>query len=175
MTGMNKRTTLSAFALAGILGAGAVAWDVAHPPQTRTIRSSYTIDVSDPEVLVGSAGELVVATVLDDGSTQSVDGAVYTDYGVEIDQVLKGDLDGTVTVRQLGGSDGETTFVLEDQPALKQGKTYVLVLNREPDRPQLTVVGGPLSARPLPPEHARREAVLRAWQTAVSNQKLAPN
>ncbi|MCY7287031.1 MAG: hypothetical protein LH624_01950 [Cryobacterium sp.] len=172
---MNKRTAAaSSLTLVVLFGGGFVAWDVAHPPKTITIESSYAFDVTNPEYLAGNADIIAVVTVLDNGAPFVRPEGVWTDYAVKIDQTLKGEIPATATVRQAGGVDGEETFVIEDQPLLRQGKAYVLVLSREPDRPELTLSAAPLSARPLPPEQARRDAVLTAWRTAILRQKVPP-
>lgn len=148
-----------------------MAWDAAHPPQTHTIRPSYAFDVTSPELLAGYSDAIALVTVEDGGEPVTVGKDVYTDYRVTVQRALKGDLSGTVEVRQTGGKDGEDVFVLEDQPLLVQGQSYVLVLGVEPDRDELTIVAGPISARPLPSGQARRNEVLQAWRNAVGRQQ----
>lgn len=169
---MTTRAAIATLAAVGLLGAGGVvAWDAAHPPQTRTIRPSYAFDVTDPELLAGYSDVVALVTVTDGGESVTVGEEVYTDYRVTIQQALKGDVSGVVEVRQTGGKNGEDTFVLEDQPLLVQGQSYVLVLGAEPDRTEMTVVAGPISAKPLPPGQTKRNNVLQAWRSAVARQR----
>lgn len=169
---MRTRATIATLVTVGLLGAGGVvAWDAAHPPQTHTIRPSYAFDVTSPELLAGYSDAVALVTVEDGGESVTVGEDVYTDYRVTVQQALKGDLSGSVEVRQTGGKNGEDMFVLEDQPLLVQGQSYVLVLGAEPDRAELTVVAGPISAKPLPPGQVKRNEVLQAWRNAVARQK----
>lgn len=168
---MNKRLAYFAGAILAASAIGYVAWDVSDPPETQTISGSYAFDVNNPELLAGYSDALAVVTVLDEGTATKVDEAVYTDFTVQLEQALKGELPAKLTVRQTGGKDGEDTFVLEDQPLLNQGQSYVVALSQEPGRSQFTLVAGPLSAKPLPSETAKRDEVLNAWATAIEQQK----
>lgn len=166
------RTTLVVLATAVVLGGGgATLWDVTHPPQTRTISPSYAFDVTNPELLAGFSKSVAVVTIEDAGTPVKLDQQIYTDYRATVQQALKGSLTGAIEVRQTGGQDGEDTYVLEDQPLLRKGEQYVLVLGQNAGEAEFTIVAGPLSARPLPPGQVRRDEVLGAWRSAVAKQK----
>lgn len=139
--------------------------------ETYVISASYAFDVTDPEQLAGYADEIFIGRVMGPGRSVERDGEAYTDYPILVQERLKGRAVGTVTVRQTGGTVEGDTFVLEDQPLLREGGEYLLVVTRESDRPQLTLVAGPESAQPVRgPTH--RAEVVGAWKRAVQNQRV---
>lgn len=166
-------------AVAAVALLGASTWalvDHLLPPRTYVIQVGYVFDVSDPELVAGYADVLAVVTVEDTGHPSPIDVDHYTDYRVSVHEVLKGDvLEPEVTVRQHGARDagwaGEDTYVLDEQPLLQAGQEYVLALTEEAG-PAWMVLGGPLSARPLPGDEAERAEVLASWRRAIEHQRM---
>lgn len=150
---------------------GAATWLGYHalaPGKTYVIRSSYAFDVNDTRQLAGQADALFVGTV---SRVAGVEKGPQTIFAVAVEEVLKGDLNGTVLVRQLGGTVGKDTWVLDDQAALLVGRTYVLVVTRSVEQPgAYTLLAGPRGHELLGSTQAR-VAALNDWREAVRNQR----
>lgn len=93
------------------------------PPQTSIIESGGTFDVTNLPYLAGYADNIFVANV------QAIEGVEddHTQYRVAVEETVKGDLEGEVVVSQLGYMTGNETHVIEDQPLLVVGDSYLLV------------------------------------------------
>jgi len=150
--------------------AGVIVSSLGNRGETYIISASYAFDVSDPEQLAGYANDIFIGRVVGPGKSVELGGEVYTDYRVVVQERLKGRVVDTVTVRQTGGTAEGDTWVLEDQPLLRPGGEYLLVVTREPDRPQLTLVAGPESARAVR-DSADRTETREAWKRAIQNQR----
>lgn len=104
-------------------------------PRPTPINASYAFDVTDPNQVAGFADYVFVGRVLDDGSTVEWQEGIYTEFRISVlSSPFKGQLPAEVVVRQLGGTLGEDTWVLEGQPTLVRGQTYVLAGGDEPVR-----------------------------------------
>lgn len=156
-------------AIAALLGS--VAVDVANPPEINTISASYAFDMTDPNQVAGFADFVVLGRVLDNGTTVEWQEGIYTDFRIAVLGVpIKGQLPAEVVVRQLGGTLGEDTWVLEDQPRLLRGHTYVLVGGAEPGQETKGLGAGPLNVTDLTTAEDRRRAT-GYWTEAVRNQR----
>lgn len=167
-----RRLLTAVIALAALAAVGVLAVDAANPPQTYTIEASYAFDVSDPAQLAGFADQVFIGRVVDGGTAVEVDEQVFTDFRVRVDGApMKGQLPEQVTVRQIGGTSGEDTWTLQDQPLLVPGKSYLLVTGNEPGQQQLGLVSGPISAQRLG-DDADRQAAIDDWTRAVRDQRV---
>lgn len=151
---------------------GVVAVDAANPPQTFTIEASYAFDVTDPEQLAGFADYVFIGRVVGKAGAVEVDERVFTDFQVDVDgPQLKGRLPNDVVVRQIGGTVGEDTWVLEDQPLLVPGRSYLLVAGDEPGQEAVGLGAGPLNVREVRTA-ADHEAAVKDWTQAVRDQRV---
>lgn len=134
------------------------------------IENSYAFDVSDKEQLAGYADDIYIGSV---SAIRSIDEeAATTQYEVQIDEVLKGRLDGTVIVSQSGYRKGDATYVSEDQPLLHIGAVYLLVTNPDVrEKGQHTLVAGPASAVSA---SENRGEIIREYARAIRNQYYPP-
>jgi len=113
-----RRAVQIALGVAAAALLGGLAVDVANPPKTNTINASYAFDVTGPNQVAGFADYVFVGRVLDGGSTLEWQEGIYTDFRISVlPAPIKGRVPAEVVVRQLGGTLGEDTWVLEDQPA----------------------------------------------------------
>jgi hypothetical protein len=138
-------------------------------PRTIYIESSYGFDVSDKRQLAGYSEDVFLGRVVEAvGSEDS-----HTQYSVEVLEPIKGRLEGTVTVSQLGYVDGVETHEAEDQPLLVPGQQYVLVTNPDIDREGWhTLIAGPASAATT--NETNRGEVVSEYRRAVRNQFYPP-
>lgn len=75
--------------------------------------------MTDPNQVAGFADYVFVGRVLDHGSTLEWQEGIYTDFRISVlSAPIKGQVPAEVVVRQLGGTLGADTWVLEDQPRL---------------------------------------------------------
>ena len=100
-------------------------------PQTA---GSWSFDHKDIRKVVGASTHIfvgrVVAVVGNKGIPTSGPGNEFiprTQFSVEVLENIKGDLSGTVTVNQMGGSDvSGTVVVMKGDTLLEVGETYLL-------------------------------------------------
>jgi hypothetical protein len=86
---------------------------------------------------------------------------------------IKGRLEGTVTVSQLGYVDGSETHVTEDQPLLIPGQEYILATNPDVAHDGWhTLIAGPTAAATT--NEANRGEVVAEYRRAVRNQVYPP-
>jgi hypothetical protein len=143
---ISKHTVLSAFALVFVLGTGTTVLSNMASSQPKTIRTevSFVTDFRDPRKLVGFADDVFVGKVIEQAGTHSRSGLPQTLFKVEVLQSIKGSLSGTVTVNQQAGFSKERNAVilLEDQPLLQAGETYLFSTRVDGDGKWHTFVPG---------------------------------
>ena len=90
-----------------------------------------TIVLPSDEQLIAKSPVIVDGTVL---STTAAgrDGAIWTDTVVEVAQAMKGSVDGTITVRELGGTLGDRITKLFGTPEFTAGERVLLFLEPSP-------------------------------------------
>ena len=127
-----KATMRSMILLLGtLLCAIAVTGCGAAVPQTA---GSWSFDHEDIRKVVGASNHIfvgrVVAVVGRKGIPTSGPGNEFipqTQFSVEVLENIKGELSGTVTVNQMGGTDASgAVVVVEGDTLLEVGKTYLL-------------------------------------------------
>lgn len=96
-------------------------------PVIKTVEYSNSFDVSDPNKLVGWADSVFIGKVVEQSGSKSLDGFPETQFKVEVLQSIKGDLNGTITVNQQGGYEGNQLTLIENDSLLEEGKSYLLV------------------------------------------------
>lgn len=83
---------------------------------------------------------------LDQGQT-----TIITKVTLSVDHVIAGNPGSTVSVITLGGTIGETTQFVGEEPAMPIDSMYLLLLNKPANSPP-ALIGGTFGARRLDPE-----------------------
>ncbi|MBW3671655.1 MAG: hypothetical protein KY432_08290, partial [Acidobacteria bacterium] len=92
--------------------------------------SAATFIVPEDEVLIDRAEFIFTGTVLSSTPRRTSDGGIETVYGVAVDEVLKGEVEGFVELREWGGMlDGEW-MVASGTPHYETGARYLLFVTR---------------------------------------------
>lgn len=130
-------------ALAGLAVAAALTLtsreDAAAP---LIVHSDNAVDTSDDRRLVGFADNVFVGRVLARAGQTDELSMPETQFRVEVVDTIKGSLAGTVTVNQFGGTADGRTVLLEGDPLLEPGRTYLLATRTRADLGWQTVVAG---------------------------------
>ncbi|MRG85993.1 hypothetical protein [Salinibacillus xinjiangensis] len=99
-----------------------------NPPENPTIQTMETntvIDISNPREVVGFSDNVFVGKVIKQVGTKSLNSYPETQFEVEVLDNIKGELEGTITVNQQGGYEGDHLFLMEDDKLLVEGETYL--------------------------------------------------
>jgi hypothetical protein len=162
------RTLLVAALVAVLLLGGWVGYLVLRPSDRYQIAPSYAFDVSDRRQVAGFADQVFVGTVADKAGVDRSNGPPTTNWTVEVEQVLKGTVAGSVRVRQTGTSrsvgDGVTP--------LSVGGTFLIAATDSDGR--LISVGGP-SAPARIESAADRSRLVAQWEKAIAEQRWPNN
>lgn len=124
----SMKAALIALGLALLATLGAVGW---MRSQVVNARALYTFDVKDKRQLVGFASHVFVGRVTrqvgTEGAPTSRPGYTMpqTQFAVEVVDTIKGRLIGTVTVNQDGGERDGVLVLMENDPLLVPGQTYL--------------------------------------------------
>ncbi len=88
----------------------------------------------DQEQLAEMSVAAVVGTVVEISSgREAVDGGIRTDIRIEVEDVLFGDVDGVVVVREVGGRVGDTEEWTYGTPVYRVGERVVVFLSENDD------------------------------------------
>ncbi|MDQ3716732.1 MAG: hypothetical protein M3381_12075 [Actinomycetota bacterium] len=168
---MISRPKAIAGALIGLTAAVTLGLILSNPGAgtTYTIQSGYAFDATNPYYIAGYADDVVIATVVDVVETQ--EGQSQTLYAVQVEQSLKGEARGQVVVGQSGYADGSDRHILDDQPMLQEGHTYLLAITIENSQ-EHTVLAGPEAVVDL--NSIDRDSLIRRWTDVVANQQYPP-
>lgn len=104
------------------------------------------------EQLTAASDKVVVGVVGAKSSYWGEDSRIYTDVVVSPDVTIKGEEEGAVVVRMLGGIVGDTKMTVSDGPDLPEGERAVLFLKRESDH--FVVAGRAAGSIPVSSEEA---------------------
>lgn len=160
---------LLAAALAVVIGVGGWwGYETLRPADTTVIHPSYAFDVTDLRQVAGFADHVLVGRVTAVDRVAESNGVAWTTFGVEVLQVLKGDVSGTVLVDQQGGKIGKDVWRVEGVSPLAVSGTYLIAVTDE--NGQLTSVGGPSAPRRLG-NGSERAAAVSQWKDAVAHQR----
>ena len=126
-------------AAAGLaLAAGILAWWFIPPllycgPPV-IAHATWVIDASNDRELAGFADDIFFGRVAEKVGQTTLGSYPQTDYRVEVLEVLKGSLSGTVAVSQQGGvmPDGACFRMAGDPQLMEAGKSYLLATTRIP-------------------------------------------
>ncbi len=123
------------------------AKDQNTPPETSIVSACYAVNISDPVQLVGICHQVFTGTVVK--KTSSVSDPYrgnpnwelpYQLYEVNVHQMIKGDLDETITVMQQGGEiDGEI-WLMDGDEFLEESYTYLFATRYDEKTDSYTLV-----------------------------------
>lgn len=131
-----SRMWLLAVAAILAVAVGLAAWRFAPVPwfqgatnEVSTGYATYAVDVTDDREVVGFASDVFFGRVVGKSGQIMLDEFPRILFQVEVLEVLKGSLSGTVKVIQEAGvvEDGTMFFMAGDTKLLETGKTYLLV------------------------------------------------
>lgn len=178
---MRSRRTLAAISL--ILGTAVVVAicvvvlrnysEHEQGPIHVTIHNSYATDISDPRKLSGIVDNIFVGTVIKQERTFSrVGNDVWTLFSVQVEENIKGSVDGIVTVNQEGGFDARNsrTVLVDGDSLLISGETYLFATRFHPDGKWHTLA--PVYGDVLITSDTHRAHIRSTFQTAVQNEIL---
>lgn len=125
-----------------------------NQPTISSIHLQYTADFSDDRILVGGAHNVFVGKVIKQVGNEEYSGTPSTQFDVEVIKNIKGDLNGTVVVDQLGGyKDGVLYLVNNDivapndikggTPLLTTSSTYLFTTRYNERKNQYTLITHP--------------------------------
>lgn len=146
--------------------------------KTYSAHTSFAFDVSNKRKLAGFAEQVFVGRVIEkigeEGKATTNPGTVIpqTQFRVEVLEVIEGTISDEVVVNQQGGYDPEDNSVLlmENDPLLQRGATYLFLTRTDPEKQWLAVVApGYADIRMTSPE--QRERVVSEFRVAVANQE----
>lgn len=104
------------------------------PEETTQVVSGSMVELTQQEMITRSSLVAIgsVSEISDAFQIKPVNGgdpSVFTDYTVEVSDILRGELDSdTVSVRIQGGTANGMTTIAEEAPELEKGQTYLLYL-----------------------------------------------
>ncbi|MGC5331419.1 hypothetical protein [Micromonospora sp. DT62] len=137
-----------------------------RPAQTHPVSVSFAFDTTNRAKVAGYADAVVVGTVTGVAEVrQGERGAPHTIFKVAVSDRLKGDVEDTILVDQLGGTRGKDTWTVEGVQQLAVGSAYVLPLTSRNGSDEHVLVLTPTLA-PV----TTSGASVHVWTQAVANQ-----
>ncbi|MEK7183878.1 MAG: hypothetical protein AAB776_04580 [Patescibacteria group bacterium] len=94
-------------------------------PLTVTITTEWLANSDDDRVLVGAAHNVFVGKVVRKVANKNTDIGPFTQFEVAIVTNIKGDFSGNVMIQQQGGYREGVLYVVEGDPLLQPGSTYL--------------------------------------------------
>lgn len=94
------------------------------PITVSNMDAQYITDLSDPRILVGASHNIFIGKVLAQ-TGETIEGSPETQFSVNVIKNIKGNLRGTITVDQIGGYKGQVLYLMDSQPMLKPGSSYL--------------------------------------------------
>ena len=133
---------------------------------TATLEPLYAFDAKDKRKLVGYATNVFRGRVVEEAGTEGAPLSgpgekvlPKTQFSVVVQDNVKGNLGGTVTVSQTGGYDEEGREVLvEDDSLLEPGREYLFSTSYDEEEDRYVIVAQPFGAVPIGDEEGRAEA-----------------
>ena len=164
-------------ALMGVVVLGLLAtvgwylYEAMRPAKTNLIRPSYAFDVTDRYQLAGYAENVFVGRVTGIAGVDDAEQGPYSIFDVEVEEALKGALQGKVQVRQLGGTVGKDVWVVDHDQLLVVGQTYVLATrSSQKQKNAQMLVAGTVSHQAVS-SSSERESAVTQWRDAITNQR----
>ncbi len=148
--------------------AGWAGYLILRPSDPYQIAPSYAFDVSDRRQVAGFADHVFLGTVTDKAGVDRANGPPKTIWAVEVAQVLKGTVAGSLRVRQTG----TPRWVGDGVTPLSVGGTFLVAVTDRDGR--LISVGGP-SAPERIESPADRSRLVAQWEKAIAEQRWPDN
>jgi hypothetical protein len=168
-----SRVLVGVLGIAVLVTGGWYAYEASRAGHTSVIRSSYAFDVSNRELLAGYADNVFVGRVEDIAGVDESNGP-STIFRVTVEDSLKGTLQGSVLVRQLGAKIGKDVWLVENDEQLSPGQTYVFATKHSrQQRDAQVLLAGTLSHQRA--AAADRERVVNEWRQALGRQRMPEN
>ena len=143
---LSSRRILIGLAVVCALGAGILFWILStsgSDQQSREVigHPMWALDRSDDRQLAGAAHDIFFGRIIQQSSEINRDGIPHRQFEVEVLEVLKGSLSGTVTVDQEGGNyaDG-VNYRVEGDNLLELGESYFFATRKWAHKDWYTVV-----------------------------------
>lgn len=155
---------LAAIIALGIVGSGLLPDYPPENPVIQHVQTSHAFDVTDPQRLVGWADNVFVGKVVNLSGTSDERGMLETQFKVEVEENIKGELQGEITVNQQGGYDGKNLILVENDQLLKEGESYLFITRKIEEQNLHTVV--PVYGDILINSEAHREELLNKYKQA---------
>lgn len=178
MISIIKQPLFAALALIMVLGTGAVLLrdTTAQEPKRVHVEVSYVTDFRDARRLVGFADNVFIGRVISQDKTHIRVDLPQTLFNVDVIHNIKGSLPSTVLVNQQGGfnADENTMVLLENDPLLEPGKTYMFATKVDGDGAWHTAV--PVYGNAKIKDEQERKAVTDKLEKAKKEQiQYQPN
>ncbi|MGE5673121.1 MAG: hypothetical protein ACM3XM_04455 [Mycobacterium leprae] len=130
---MNVKTHVVLLGLTLCLTVLSVAAGSLLPAPAWRMKVDWITDVTDDRKLVGVCHHVFVGRVVARAWTSQSNGDLPdTEFRVQVVQNIKGNLAGTVIVKQSGGWAGRALHLFGDDPLLTVGKSYLFVTRQGP-------------------------------------------
>ncbi|WP_158171170.1 hypothetical protein [Rhodococcus sp. JT-3] len=102
------------------------------------------IDIHDQRRLAGNSDVIFVGTVLEQTGTKSLGAMPETQFRVNVVEVLKGDVNGDITVNQQGGTHTESgdLLLMAGDELITAGNSYLFAVRYFPQESWYTLVPG---------------------------------
>lgn len=177
-----RRLSIVAISSALAVGIGVLAYGFMDDEKERSTPNAeavYFFDVKDKRKLVGFAEQVFLGRVVEKVGSESKEttnpGTVIpqTQFSVDVLKVLKGEISGEIIVNQQGGYDpeDESTVLMEGDPLLKPGNTYLFTTKRDSQKGWLSIVA-PGYADIMITSPEQRVDAIREFEEAVRSQEL---
>lgn len=140
-------------------------------PAVQTVHPHYVFDVQDDQRLVGFADNVFFGRATEKVDQTNLGGSEVptTQFRVSVSEVVKGAVGDEVTVLQGGGYSAETDELLlvDGDPLLQAGQTYLFVTTNQPNGSQLMV---PKYGDLAVPNATARNALRERFEAAARHQ-----
>lgn len=115
-----------------------------QPPTTVFVDPSYETDITDQRKLAGDVDAVFVGTVMEQTGTKTRGVMPETQFRVNVVEVLKGDVNGDVTVNQQGGIHTESgdLLLMAGDELITAGNSYLFAVKHSPQESWYTLVPG---------------------------------
>ncbi|WP_404459030.1 hypothetical protein [Oceanobacillus kapialis] len=115
-------------------------------PTIKTIEMDYIIDILNPEAVVDFADNVFIGTVEVQVDTIQND-YPETQFEVKVLENIKGNLDESEVINQLGGYEGNDLLLIEGDELLETNKTYLFATidSEENNKRTIIPIGGSIS------------------------------
>lgn len=114
-----------------------------RPPQNQIIETDYIIDILNAEAVVDFADNVFVGKVKEQLDTIK-NHYPETKFKIKVLENIKGELNETELINQIGGYDGKVLVLMENDELIKEDYTYLFatISDEENDTKTIIPIGG---------------------------------